>query len=111
MKPTIDAAQVVEYYAHSKSVKATAKKFEISGCAARKILVSSGVVCTDRQNEILSHVDSGLSTAQIAEKLGITERAVKNFLPYTKGSYRTVPPSPNALRIRKHRKKKNTPEE
>lgn len=110
MKPTIDAHEAAEFYLRNESVRATSKHFVISIYTVRRILVSQGIACTDHQRDILAYMDSGLSAAEIAKKLGVSERAVKTYLPYTKGSYSATPPSVNALRIRKSRNK-NTPEE
>ena len=47
----------------------------------------------------------GKSLSEVAYSLGISEKVLNNYLPYSKGEYMTGNPSENALKIRAHRQR------
>ena len=49
---------------------------------------------------------AGLTESAISEQLGISNKAVNSYLPYTKGEYGVEDASTNAKKIRRWRAKK-----
>jgi len=97
--------RVVELYKNHVTVKEICKLGICSEAKARKILVSEGLYKSPRADEIKKMIEGGFDVPQIAKKLGVTEKAVNAFLPYTKGMYMRDNPTRNALVIRELRAK------
>lgn len=47
----------------------------------------------------------GKTLSEVAYSLGISEKVLNNYLPYTKGEYGSDTPSANALKIRASRQR------
>lgn len=73
---------------------------------ARKILISAGLYKTETIAYCIKRMEEGASGKEIAEELGIGEKAVKSMLPYSKGEYNLEAPTKNAAAIRRHRERK-----
>jgi len=95
--------KIASLYDQGLTMKAIASKTDYSEYKVRKILISTGRYSSQRTAEINALLNTGLSAPQIADKLGVSEKAISAFLPYTKGMYSAEAPTQNALRIRKHR--------
>lgn len=98
--------QIVEFYLKNGSMKHTAIMFEISTQLVRRYLINAGVYSTPQIKAANELYSSGSTVEQIADSLCISRKAVISMLPYRKGTYK-APPSPNALRIRECRERKN----
>ena len=94
---------VISLYKQGASTKVIEKQGVCSSAKARKILITEGLYESPRTAEVSKLVNSGLTTTQIAERLGIGVKAVNAYLPYKKGIYNSDTPTENAVRIRKHR--------
>lgn len=99
---------IVELYQKLNSIKAVAKEVGISTHTVRKILISNRVRCSSRQETVEELLTNGKSVTQIADMLGVTEKTVKQYIPYTRHSYAVGEKSENAKRIEKCRKNKQT---
>ena len=97
---------IIDTYHKLHSIKATHKETGVSECKIRKILVDAGEYDSPRANQVQKLSNSGLTARQIAATLGISVSAVNSYLPYNKGEYNAENPSPNAIRIKRHRAKK-----
>ncbi|BAL84751.1 hypothetical protein SELR_pSRC401000 (plasmid) [Selenomonas ruminantium subsp. lactilytica TAM6421] len=99
---------IVREYKASESIKEVARKSGLSFGKVRKILITEGAVRYERTDELTKLMQQGLSIEQAAERLGISTKLANNYIPYSKGEYRSDSPTLNALRIRKclERKKK-----
>ena len=97
--------RVLIIYDALKSINATAKTSGVSVKTVMKILVSNGVYPTE-QAELVNRLAKTLTVDEIANRLAISPKTVKSYLPYTKGTYLTAHKSPNAIRIAACRKRK-----
>ena len=93
---------VSQLWEHDSSKKEIARKLNISHGKVTKILVTLGYIET-KEAKMLA---SGMTVNEIADKLGKTDHAVFCRVPYSKGIYMAESPSPNAMRIRKCRARK-----
>ena len=98
---------VIRSYEETESTKRTAIKCGISEHKARKILFEQRLLSTDTSIIVSNLANEGLSAKEIADKLGMSQKAANTYLPYKKGIYKEPEPSKNAIRIRRHREKKN----
>lgn len=90
--------KILTTYDALKSVNATAKAAGVSVKTALKVLISNGIYPTP-QSELVSLLASTLPVDEIANRLSITPKTVRTYLPYTKGTYLTDHKSLNAQRI------------
>ena len=79
--------EIVKTYLDTRSVKATAAKLKTSAVKVRKVLITEGLWSSRTSLEIQRYLDQGKTTAEIAEILATTEKAVQQYLPYTRGMY------------------------
>ena len=96
---------VISLYARGFSTKNIEKQGICSESKARKILINEGLYKSPRTVEIGLMLKEGMTALQIAEKLNISSKMVNAFMPYSKGLYLSENPTPNAMRIRRHRNK------
>lgn len=99
---------ILDHYEQTKSAKKTARHFGISPQTVRRALITNGLYLSERNKEVARLRLMGFTTEEIAEYLHISEKAVKNHLPYTKGSYITKEKTENAIKIAASRAKKKT---
>lgn len=104
----MDALQqtVVRLFEQGLSIKKIAVRTDSSEQKIRKILISLGLYTSEIAKNIADMTAQGMGIKQIADALGISQKAVQAHMPYIKGAYGKEYPSINALRIRKCRAKK-----
>lgn len=88
--------EILESYEITKSVKASAKALKLSHQTIKRILISNGIYPTERSREVTRLRLAGLTVPEIAQYLGISEKAVRLNMPYIKCSYAVGPKSQNA---------------
>ena len=88
---------IVKTYLDTKSVKETAAKLKTSTVKVRKVLITEGLWSSKTSLEIQRFLNRGKTTAEIAEILSTTEKAVQQYLPYTRGMYKGDQQSVSAL--------------
>lgn len=93
--------EICNYYKGCKSIKATARKFNLSDQKVRKILITNGLYTSPQISVAQSLYNLGLSYDEIAERMNVTKHCVIAYLPYVKCVYNDDHPTPNALRVRK----------
>lgn len=106
-KVTLTAAEIVETYAQTDSIRGTAKALGIGHQIVRRTLITEGVIVTERSEQISELKRSGKTDEEIAQLLGITAKSVRQHLPYVRKSYRIGEKTKNAQTIAKFRKKKS----
>ena len=99
-------SSVIRLYEQENSLRQISKRLHISEQKARKILITCGMWDSTLSRTINNMFSSGKTQAQIAKELGMKEKTVNSYLPYTRGMQNAEYPSMNALRIRKYREKK-----
>ena len=88
---------IVKTYLDTESVKETAARLNTSAVKVRKVLITEGLWSSKTSLEIQRCLSQGKTTAEIAEILSTTEKAVQQYLPYTRGIYHGDQQSVSAL--------------
>lgn len=94
------AQDVIKEYRRLGSLKAVAATLRISENKVRKILITENEIEYERTQQALMLLKYGKTLSEVAYSLGISEKVLNNYLPYTKGEYMGDNPSENALKIR-----------
>lgn len=102
----MNCEEVVNLYLQTGSIRATAKKMNISESKVRRVLVVSGVYCNNMSVQISEMFEQGKSVSEIASAIGVTKSCVHSYLPYSRVVYNLKNPSENALAIRRYRNNK-----
>ena len=102
---------IVAAYKESQSVNSVAKRFGIDFTVIRKVLISNGILPDDRSREIHYYTDQGLTVQQIANRLGVSKKAVMAHMPYTRGTYVLGDKTENAKAIQGCRARKKAAKE
>ncbi len=96
---------IVKTYLDTESVKETAARLNTSAVKVRKVLITEGLWSSKTSLEIQRCLSQGKTTAEIAELLSTTEKAVQQYLPYTRGMYNGDQQSVSALNSADYRKR------
>lgn len=97
--------EIIRTYLDTESVKDTAAKLETSVVKVRKVLITEGLWSSKTSLEIQHYLNLGKTTAEIAEILSTTEKAVQQYLPYTRGLYNGDNPSVAAINSADYRER------
>ena len=97
--------QIVSTYLDNRSVTDTAAKCKTSPAKVRKVLITEGLWSSRTSIEVQHYLNLGKTTAQIAEILSTTEKAVQQYLPYTRGLYGGENPSVSAVNSARYRER------
>ena len=97
--------QIIKTYLDTESVKETAKALETSVVKVRKVLITEKLWSSKTSLEVQHYLNIGKTTAEIANILSTTEKAVQQYLPYTKGIYKGDNPSVGALNTADYRER------
>ena len=98
-------AEIVEAYLETGSVQQTAKKLGTTSVTVRKVLITENLWSSRTSREVRRYLDLGKTTAEIAQILSTTEKAVQQYLPYTKGMYHSDDPSVSAQNSADYRRR------
>lgn len=96
---------IIKAYLDTESVVKTAEKNGVSVVKVRKVLITEGLWSSKTSEEINHYVSLGKSTEEIASILCTTEKAVQQYLPYTRGIYMGDNRSVAALNSEDYRKR------
>lgn len=86
----MDFQRVVDAFNEYGSIQTVANLLGISVVTVRRVLITEGQWSSPSSRSIGALHEQGLSTAEIAEQLHMTEKNVQAYLPYTRGSYHTL---------------------
>lgn len=89
--------QIIRIYLDTESVKDTAAICNVSTVKVRKVLITEGMWSSRTSVEIQHYLSMGKTTAEIAQILCTTEKAVQQYLPYSRGLYGGDNPSVSAV--------------
>lgn len=78
---------IIKTYLDILSVKETADKLKTSEVKVRKVLITENLWQSKTSLEIEYYLRSGKTTSEIAKLLSTTEKAVQQYLPYSRGVY------------------------
>ncbi len=104
----MDHKQVARVYKKTGSVKETASKLGLSVVTVRRILITEGLWSSPSSIAIGELFSQGISTAEIAERLHMTETNVQAYIPYTRGHYKKSDATSDAERSRSYRNRKES---
>ena len=79
--------QIIEEYENTKSIAQIAKKLNVTQVKVQRTLITEGLWTSKRTEQIAELRALGLSTEEIAEKLGKDVKTIQTFLPYSRGQY------------------------
>ena len=97
--------EIIKTYLDTESVKLTADTLHTTPVKVRKVLITEGLWSSKKSLEIQHYVNLGKTTAEIADILSTTEKAVQQYLPYTKGLYNGDNPSVAAVNSADYRER------
>ena len=78
---------IIDEYQTIKSIAQIAKKLGTTQVRVQRVLITEGLWSSKRTKQIAELRQQGLSTEEIAEKLGKDVRTIQTFLPYSRGQY------------------------
>ena len=84
VKPDINYEEVCADYKNTNSIKKTSKNVGLSEEKVKKILITSGLYTSPKQQEITALAEQGKTIDEIAEQLKMSPKQIRVFLPYTK---------------------------
>lgn len=97
---------VDKYHDEGKSLRRTAAAMGLSEATARKMLVTAREYDSPRKREIDLLRKQGLTMQQIADRIGISVKALDSYVPYKRGTYIVPSESKTAKKVRDCRARK-----
>lgn len=102
--------KIIQLYQETSSVKETAKKLGTYPIKVRRVLITEGLWNSNTSVQIGSLYARGLSVAEIAKQLFISEKNVQSYLPYSRGQYGGDNRSDEAVRSEVYRERMHVAE-
>jgi len=96
---------IIRIYSETRSVQETSCELGLSAVKVRRVLITEGLWSSKTSIEIGKLSSKGLGPSEIAKELGITEKNVNAYIPYSKGSYSCETKSYGASRNISYRKR------
>ena len=78
---------IIEVYLQTGSVKETAELLNTYPIKVRRVLITEGLWSSRTSEAIGALWNQGMTVAEIAEKLCLSEKNIQSYLPYTRGQY------------------------
>lgn len=102
----IKEQKILEIYEEENSVAATARRAGTNYQVVNRVLITNGVIPPGKAEEVAKQLEDRYTRAEIAERLKITEKSLKTYLPYDRHSYVVGEKTKNAEKIRRCRERK-----
>ena len=96
---------IIKDYLQTYSVKKSSLNLGVSEVRVRKVLLTEGLWSSRTSILVQHYLDENYTTAQIAEKLHTTVKAVQQYLPYSRGIYGGVHLSSSAVNSAEYRER------
>lgn len=96
---------IINAYKAKKSIKDIAREIGVSVTKVRRVLITEGLWSSRSSQQVGELHAQGLSTQEIATRLGVTDKAVESYLPYSKGAYGDSNRSDSAIRSEAYRER------
>ena len=87
--PEILYQQIIEEYENDQSIASIAKKLHTTQVRVQRVLITEGLWTSRRTKQVADLRNLGLTVPEISEELGIDEKTVQTYLPYSRGQYGT----------------------
>ena len=97
--------QIIRSFLDTDSVQKTAEELKISTVKVRKVLITEELWSSRTSVLVQHYLNLGMKTSQIAGILSTTEKAVQQYLPYTRGLYNGDHPTVAALNSADYRER------
>lgn len=97
--------QIIDTYKETGSVKKTAEALNTYPIKVRRVLITEGLWHSKTSDQVVELMNQGLSVAEIAEKLVISEKNVQSYMPYRRGQYGGENRSNAAIRSEEYRER------
>ena len=78
---------IIKVYLQTGSVKETAELLNTYPIKVRRVLITEGLWSSRTSEAIGALWNQGMTVAEIAEKLCLSEKNIQSYLPYTRGQY------------------------
>lgn len=85
--PELLYQKIVEEYGNGQSIASTAKKLHTTQVRVQRVLITEGLWSSKRTRQVATLRDQGMTVSEIAVMLGIDEKTVQTYLPYSRGQY------------------------
>ena len=85
--PDILYQQIIEEFEKNQSIAAIAKKLHTTQVRVQRVLITEGLWTSRRTEQVAELRDMDMNVPEIAESLGIDEKTVQTYLPYSRGQY------------------------
>ena len=79
--------QIIHEYENNQSIAAIAKKLHTTQVRVQRVLITEGLWSSRRTKQVEGLRALGMTVPEIAEELGIDEKTVQTYLPYSRGQY------------------------
>lgn len=96
---------IIMDYLDTDSVEKTARNLSVSPVKVRKVLITEGLWSSRTSLEIQHYLNEKKTTAEIARILNTTEKAVQQYLPYSRGLYKSENRSVDAIKSAEYRRR------
>ncbi|MCQ2432474.1 MAG: hypothetical protein MJ175_07720 [Clostridia bacterium] len=107
MKDTELYTAIISTYKDTGSVSRTADILGTNNLRVRRVLITEGLWSSKTSKAIGELYAQGMSVADIAKRLIISEKNVQSYLPYTKGMYTEDDRSNDGIRSKRYRTRKS----
>lgn len=97
--------EICRLYQNGWSINKIHSVSGVSAAKIRKILITNNLWANELSDKIKQYIGQGKTEGEISKLLGISEKVINDYAPYSKGIY-DYKPSQNALNIKKYRDKK-----
>lgn len=105
---------ILSAYADRPTIRGTANRCGCSREIVRRVLITAGLITSPFIEQVRTLSNLGLSTMEIADRLNCARSTVAANAPYTRytcGCHNDYTPTPNAIRVRRYKIKKEREKE
>lgn len=97
--------KIIDGYLETESIQRTAKALRVSEVKVRRVLITEKMWSSRTSLAVQHYHEQGLPAARIASALNTTEKAVQQYLPYTRGIYNKEQRSADAVNSEEYRRR------
>lgn len=97
--------KIIDGYLETESIQRTAKELHVSEVKVRRVLITEKIWSSRTSLAVQHYHEQGMTAARIASVLNTTEKAVQQYLPYTRGIYNKEQRSADAVNSEEYRRR------
>lgn len=99
---------IIKVFKETGSVLDTAHRLNTYPIKVRRVLITEGLWSSKSSRTIAKLLEEGKKVSEIAEELGITDKNVQAYMPYSKGEYGKPEKTKDAINIANYRKRNSS---